>query len=141
MIEMADFNFKLPDISNQMLDVRGIKAMNEEYIQRQAEKSAAEYQANIETIEQSKTLREIADNTAYLKDLVLITREIKLNGDESNLISKAIYNISNAESKEDAANKLSEALAKLSSSGEFVGNMSNIVSFLTGLYNTVSSMV
>ncbi|MEQ7193358.1 hypothetical protein [Enterococcus avium] len=138
---MADFNFKLPDISNQMLDVRGIKAMNEEYIQRQAEKSAAEYQANIETIEQSKTLREIADNTAYLKDLVLITREIKLNGDESNLISKAIYNISNAESKEDAANKLSEALAKLSSSGEFVGNMSNIVSFLTGLYNTVSSMV
>lgn len=141
MIEMADFNFKLPDISNQMLDVRGIKAMNEEYIQRQAEKSAAEYQANIETIEQSKTLREIADNTAYLKDLVLITREIKLNGDESNLISKAIYNISNAESKEDAANKLSEALAKLSSSGEFVGNMSNIVSFLTGLYNTVSSMI
>lgn len=107
----------------------------------EAQKKAAAYQADLEVVKQSKVLREIADNTAYLKDLVTIVRDIKLDGDESNLILKAVYNISESQTKEEAATNLSKAIAKISESGEFVGNMGNIISLLYGIYNTVVTMI
>jgi hypothetical protein len=48
----------------------------------------------------------------YLKDLVTIVRDIKLNGDEPNLILKAVYNISESQTKEEDATNLSKATAK-----------------------------
>ncbi|GBD63764.1 hypothetical protein TEHD23766T_1191 [Tetragenococcus halophilus subsp. flandriensis] len=96
--------------------------------------------ANKQTIENTKLLQEIADNTSYLKDLVKISRETQLNTEELTYISRAIFDVAKANSKEEADSLYKKALEKLTSSGEDIGNISNWVTLLSGIYNIVTTI-
>ena len=96
--------------------------------------------ANQAAIESKELLKEIAENTAYLKILVEINRETKLNGDELNYIMRAIYDVSKANNKEEADSLFAKALSKINDSGEFVGNVANLTNLLMGIYHTVSTI-
>ena len=94
-------------------------------------------EANRATIENRKLLKEIAENTAYLKKIVEINRETQLNTEELNHIMRAIYDVSKANSKEEADSFYAKALAAINSSGETAGNIVNLSSLLLGLYEVV----
>ena len=94
-------------------------------------------EANRATIENRKLLKEIAENTAYLKKIVEINRETQFNTEELNHIMRAIYDVSKANSKEEADSFYAKALAAINSSGETAGNIVNLSSLLLGLYEVV----
>lgn len=96
--------------------------------------------ANQAAIDSKELLKEIAENTAYLKILVEINRETKLNGDELNYIMRAIYDVAKANNKEEADTLFSKALSKINDSGEFSGNVANLTNLLMGIYNVVVTM-
>lgn len=94
-------------------------------------------EANQATLENRELLKEIAENTAYLKKIVEINRETQLNTEELNHIMRAIYDVSKANSKEEADSFYAKALAAINSSGETAGNIVNLSSLLLGLYEVV----
>lgn len=94
-------------------------------------------EANKATLENRELLKEIAENTAYLKKIVEINRETQLNTEELNHIMRAIYDVSKANSKEEADSFYAKALAAINSSGETAGNIVNLSSLLLGLYEVV----
>lgn len=137
-IDMSSLQKNLQSSINQFHNIQeSMDRVNE----LEAQKKATAYQADLEVIEQSKVLREIADNTTYMKGLVTIVRDIKQNSDELNHILSGIYSIAESQTKEEAATNFSRAVSKISESGEFLGNTANIVSVFMGIYNTVIMMI
>lgn len=63
-------------LQNSLNNTNLIKNSFDRMNEAEAQKKITAHQADLEVIEQSKMLREIADNTAYLKDLVTIVRDI-----------------------------------------------------------------
>lgn len=104
------------------------------------ERNNLQDEANQATIDSKELLKEIAENTAYLKILVEINRETNLNGDELNYIMRAIYDVAKASNKDEADNLMSNALSKINNSGEVVGNIANLTNLLMGIYNVVITM-
>lgn len=105
------------------------------------ERNKLQDNANQATIESKELLKEIAENTAYLKILVEINRETKLNGDELNYIMRAIYDVSKANNKSEADGLFSKALSAINDSGEVVGNIANLTNLLMGIYTVVMTMI
>lgn len=110
-------------------------------IDRNNERLELEKKANEATLESVKILEDIAENTAYLKKIIEINRETQLNTEELTYVMRAIYGVSKAENKSEADNLYKNALNIINDSGEKVGNIANLVTLLSGIYNIVSTMV
>lgn len=131
-----------PHSAQRDIDFKQMEEFNElaEKVQFQKiQREKTEYEANLETIAQSEILKEIAENTAYLKDIVGIVRETKLNGDELNLIMRAIFEVGSADNKEEADGLFKTALDKINSAGESVGNIVQLIGILKEIYSVVSN--
>lgn len=100
-------------------------------------RSKLQEKANQATIDNQAILQQIAKNTAYLEQIVEINRQTQLNTEELTYIERAIYGVSVAKNKKEADNLFKEALAKINESGETAGNITNLISLLNGIYNTV----
>ncbi|EMF0149673.1 hypothetical protein OUS16_002074 [Enterococcus hirae] len=91
--------------------------------------------------EANELLTQIVENTSVLKELVAINRDTKLNTEELTYVMRAIYTVAKADNKADADAFFKKALVAINDSGEAVGNLSNLVSLLLGIYNTVKAMI
>lgn len=91
--------------------------------------------------EANEMLEKIVENTSVLKELVEINRETQLKTEELTYVMRAIYDVAKADSKEEADTLFSIALKTINESGEAVGNITNLVSLLMGIYNTVKIMI
>ncbi|MEO1772976.1 hypothetical protein [Candidatus Enterococcus ferrettii] len=97
--------------------------------------------ANQAAIDSKALLKEIADNTAYLKELVTINRETQLNTEELNLIMRAIFDVAKAKNKDEADTLLSKAIKGISEAGETAGNVASLITVALGIYNTVTALL
>lgn len=116
---------------------RSFEAQNE----LRAEKEALAMNANKATIDSKALLMEIAENTAYLKELVTINRETQLNTEELNFVMRAIFDVAKADNKEEADTLFSKAIKGISEAGETAGNVASLTTVAVGIYNTVIALL
>lgn len=134
-LNMAPLNLNPPtDI------MKSYSAIMDESNQKRRKRESLQDEANRTTIENKEILMEIAENTSYLKKIVEINRETQLNTEELNHVMRAIYDVSKASSKEEADGLFKKALTIINDSGEFAGNVANLVSLLSGIHAVVNTM-
>ena len=127
-----DFNFnEQNDLLMESLEQVAESKRRREQLQDEANKTA---------IESKEILLEIAENTAYLKKLVEINRETKLNTEELSYVMRAIYDVAKANNKDEADSLFKKALDTINGSGEVAGNIVNLISLLTGIYTVVNTI-
>ncbi|MBO6385575.1 hypothetical protein EY675_08455 [Enterococcus casseliflavus] len=127
-----DFNFNdQNDLLRESLEHVAESKRRREELQDEANKTA---------IESKEILLEIAENTAYLKKLVEINRETKLNTEELSYVMRAIYDVAKANNKDEADSLFKKALDTINGSGEIAGNIVNLISLLTGIYTVVNTI-
>ncbi|MBZ3641252.1 hypothetical protein ITX49_08695 [Enterococcus casseliflavus] len=127
-----DFNFnEQNDLLRESLEQVAESKLRREQLQDEANKTA---------IESKEILLEIAENTAYLKKLVEINRETKLNTEELSYVMRAIYDVAKANNKDEADSLFKKALDTINGSGEIAGNIVNLISLLTGIYTVVNTI-
>ena len=97
--------------------------------------------ANESTLKSEELLKQIAENTSYIKDLVMINRETQLNTEELTYVMKSIYKVSKAENKQEADSLFSQAIQVINDPGEAAGNIANLTSLLLGIYTFVSTII
>lgn len=92
------------------------------------------YELIEKTEETNMLLKEIRNNTDYLKLLANINENTQLSSEVLLEIQTDIFSIASATSKDEADNLFTRTLDKINSSGEVVGNIANLVSFLNAVY-------
>ncbi|MCR8969287.1 hypothetical protein [Facklamia sp. 7083-14-GEN3] len=84
--------------------------------------------------EANELLKQVVENTNYLKEIVQINRQTQLSTEELQRVMTSIHEIAKANTKEEADNLLTKALETINKSGETAQNIAILFKILNGIY-------
>lgn len=97
--------------------------------------------ANLLHEKQQDILKQIAENTAPIKDMVNLMQTSNLKQEEMSLLLAAIFDIGASRSREEAEGKFKKVISKISESGEIAGNVTTLVGMAVNIYDTVKKFI
>lgn len=122
-----------------------IQKENDDLIRRANEnaRKRAERQDKMDStqLRQTELLEQIAVNTASLQEIATTLHESNMKQDEIVELMGDIFAIASAKDKATAENMYQRAIGKISSLGEQVGNIANLVTLATSVYHAVDSLI
>jgi septal ring factor EnvC (AmiA/AmiB activator) len=92
-------------------------------------------------LRQTELLEQIAVNTASLQDIATTLHESNMKQDEIVELMGDIFAIASAKDKAAAENMYQRAIGKISGIGEQVGNIANLVTLATSVYNAIGPLI
>lgn len=130
-------SMKMPNFQPPKYDLSGWQKMVAETESRKKLND----QANRSQIRSELLLEQIEKNTASLTELTKLLHESNLQHDQIIDLMGDLFAIAKAKDGQEAQSLYQKSIGKISSFGEDVGNITTLVTFATGIYNAVVSLL